>query len=58
MAKKYSVPRPVARKASFEDLVSRVPVNVFVAMAGKSGLPNADARELCLAFKKLKSDSS
>ncbi len=51
-------PRAVARpsRASFEELVVRVPTGIFVTMVSKSGLPNAEARVLCAAFKNLRND--
>ena len=56
--KVVSRPRAVAHssRASFEELVVRVPTGVFVAMVSKSGLPHSEARELCVAFKKLRND--
>ena len=58
MAKKYSAPKPISHKASFEELVVRVPAGIFVTMVSKSGLPHAEAQELCAAFKKLRNDNS
>lgn len=43
-----------AARKSFEELVRAIPTDIFLRMVGKSGLPAAEARELCLAFKELK----
>lgn len=40
--------------ASFLDLIKSVPVDQFVRMVTKSGIPALEARKLCEEFKKLK----
>jgi hypothetical protein len=50
-----TVPRKPARSnRDFTQLMRGVPMDVFVRMVTKSGLPAREARELCQAFKELK----
>jgi hypothetical protein len=49
---------PAKPTRSFEALVKAVPLDAFIRMVSLSGLPTADARELCAAFKRLKNDGA
>jgi hypothetical protein len=46
--------RPTRSARGFTELVREVPVEQFVRMVNRCGLPTADARELCAAFRELK----
>lgn len=39
---------------SFEELMRSIPVEQFIRMVAKSGLPTQEAREICNAFKEMK----
>ena len=45
--------KPAASGKDFVQLMSSIPIDVFVRMVTKSGLPSPEARELCDAFKRL-----
>lgn len=54
MVTKKSVSKSKASKPDFVSLMKQIPVEAFIRMVSKSGLPPQTSRELCQAFKDLK----
>ena len=52
--KPRETPAPMHAPPHFIERLVSVPVNEFVKMVGRSGLPTTEQRELIAAFKELK----
>lgn len=52
--KEMEIKRSYTPKKDFLFLMKQVPMDIFLRMAMKSGLPDEESRQLCQAFRELK----